>query len=503
MAAPLEGRRTLMSRSSGSLLAALAVLGVLVVWIGPRHDPASEQKGLRLAVFEADVTPPIGSPVAYAPARSIEDPLSARGVVLLGAGAPVVLCAVDWIGIANEGHDAWRQALAEAAGTTPERVAVHALHQHDGVRCDLGAEALLEPLGLGGIRCDVAFVRRALTGVATALRISLAEARPVTHLGIGEAAVEKVASNRRILGPDGKVMIARSSSYRIPEPLLSRLAANARRNGYDLSASRVEEALAAPEGVIDPLLKMLTFYEGEQAVVSLSYYATHPQSYFGKGDVTAEFVGLARRRHEQAHGGRLLVHFNGAAGNIAAGKYNDGTPEARVQLTERMADGMRRALAATKIVPLQAQEVSWKVEPVRLPVARYLKAETLRETLKDPAAEQGERLAAASKLAFVERLQNGHAIELSCLRLGKVSILHLPGELFVEYQLAAQKLQPDGVVCLAAYGDYGTGYIGTKVAYDEGGYETQPSSTNVAPEVEEVLLRGIRRLMDETDAQEP
>jgi hypothetical protein len=485
-----------MNRSSGSLVAALLVLvavGVLLV----QREQASTPAGLHLAVFQADVTPPLGSPVAYAPARSIEDPLSARGVVLLGAGAPIVLCAVDWIGIANEGHDAWRQALAEAAGTTPARVAVHALHQHDGVRCDPGAEALLEPLGLGGIRCDVAFVQRALAGVAAALRASLAEARPVTHLGVGEAAVEKVASNRRILGPNGKVMIARSSSYRIPEPLLSRLAANARRNGYDLSASRVEEALAAPEGVIDPLLKMLTFYDGDQALVSLSYYATHPQSYFGKGDVTSEFVGLARARHEQAQGGPLLVHFNGAAGNIAAGKYNDGTPEARVQLTERMADGMRRALAATKKVPLRADEVAWKVAPVRLPLARHLEAKKLRQTLNNPAAEQGERLAAASKLTFVERLQNGHAIELSCLRLGGVSILHLPGELFVEYQLAAQKMRPNGVVCLAAYGDYGPGYIGTQVAYEEGGYETQPSSTNVAPEVEEVLLQGMRRLLAE------
>ena len=49
--------------------------------------------------------------------------------VALAGGPPVVLCAVDWIGIANEGHDAFRDALAEAAGTTRERVAVHALHQ--------------------------------------------------------------------------------------------------------------------------------------------------------------------------------------------------------------------------------------------------------------------------------------------------------------------------------------------------------------------------------------
>jgi hypothetical protein len=73
----------------------------------------------------------------------------------------------------------------------------------------------------------------------------------------------------------------------------------------------------------------------------------------------------------------------------------------------------------------------------------------------------------------------------------------MPGELFVEYQLAAQNMRPDSVVCMAAYGDYGAGYIGTEVAYEEGGYETQPSSSNVAPEVEKVLMEGMRALLRE------
>jgi hypothetical protein len=44
--------------------------------------------------------------------------------VIVGAGKSIVLCAVNWIGIANEGHD-YREKLADDAGTTPDRVAVH------------------------------------------------------------------------------------------------------------------------------------------------------------------------------------------------------------------------------------------------------------------------------------------------------------------------------------------------------------------------------------------
>src|SRR3954466_8082541 len=92
---------------------------------------------LRVATFDIDATPPVGSMMAYDPVTNHwELGLRARGIVLLGAGEPIVLCAVDWIGIANEGHDAFCNAIARAAKTPPRRVAVHSLHQHDAPDCD-------------------------------------------------------------------------------------------------------------------------------------------------------------------------------------------------------------------------------------------------------------------------------------------------------------------------------------------------------------------------------
>jgi hypothetical protein len=101
----------------------------------------------------------------------------------------------------------------------------------------------------------------------------------------------------------------------------------------------------------------------------------------------------------------------------------------------------------------------------------------------------------ASRLSWLRRVQAGHKIDLSCLRAGKVRILHMPGELFVEYQLAAKAKRPDLFVAMAAYGDYAPWYIGTAVAYEEGGYETEPRSSNVSPAAEKVLMAGIERLL--------
>ena len=445
------------------------LLSILLL-VGPSALSAADDP-LRVATFQADATPPIGSPVAYVNARSIEDPLSARGIVLLGAGQPIVLCAVDWIGIGNGGHDAWREGLAEAAGTTPERVSVHTLHQHDGPRCDFTAEALLAAHGHRGTRFDDPFCRRTIDATAAALRASLAKARPVTHLGVGEARVEKVASNRRILGPNGKVVIQRQSSSTNPA------------------------AHAAPEGVIDPILKLISLWDGDSPVVCLTYYATHPQSYYGKGDVTAEFVGLARNQRQRELDGLPHVHFNGAGGNVAAGKYNDGSPENRPVLTARMAEGMRKAWEATSKTPIKASDVGWQVERVSLPLSEHLDRETFEAQLTDATTDDRTRLGAAVGLAYLTRVTTGQKLELSCLRMGDVRILHMPGELFVEYQLAAQRMLPEKIVCMAAYGDYGPGYIGTEIAYSQGGYETQPRSSNTAPQVEQVLMDAMRKLV--------
>lgn len=438
-----------------------------------------QESGLRVAVFRVDATPPLGSPVAYVPARSIQDPLSARGIVLLGAGSPVVLCAVDWIGIGNTGHDVWREKLADAAGTIPERVTVHTLHQHDGPRCDFSTEELLAEQGLGSSRFDDGFARHIIHNVGEAVRHAISEAQPVSHLGVGQAIVEKVASNRRILGPDGKVMLSRMSSCRNPE------------------------AISAPEGTIDPVLRMISFWNGETPLVCLTYYATHPQSYYGKGDVTAEFVGLARAQREADLKGLPHIHFNGASGNVAAGKYNDGSPENRPVLTARMADGMRRAWNSTVRSPVRTDTVAWRVVPVTLPVAAHLQSDRLRETLTDPTADARSRFSAANGLAFLHRQAAGHTFELTCLKINNVHVLHMPGELFVEYQLAASTMRPDDVVCMAAYADYGTGYIGTEIAYTQGGYETQPTSSLVAPQTEHVLINAMQKLLDVPQNQRP
>jgi hypothetical protein len=55
-------------------------------------------------------------------------------------------------------------------------------------------------------------------------------------------------------------------------------------------------------------------------------------------------------------------------------------------------------------------------------------------------------------------------------------------------------MRPEALVLMGGKGDYGPGYIGTAVAYTQGGYETGPVS-RVGPGVEDVLTRTMRELL--------
>ncbi len=452
----------------------LAITGLLIctsLVIETASAQEAPAPGLRLATFDIDATPPIGSLLAYDPVTNKWDlGLRARGVVLMGAGEPIVLCAVDWIGIANDGHDAFRGGLAMAAGTTPARVAVHTVHQHDAPDCDFSAEQLLKEAGLPPLQFESSFQRQVLRELEQAVRSAVTNAQPVTHIGVGEATVEKVASNRRIMGPDGKVRAVRYTTCK-------------------------DAALQAePEGVIDPVVSLVSFWNGDRPLAVLSYYATHPQSYYRTGIPNPDFPGIARFMRQLTVPAALHVHFNGAGGNLGAGKYNDGSWENRYLLAERLADGMRRAWELTTREPVTPEQVRWEGEPVTLPPAPDLNADTLAQQLKTGDA-RFFAIGGPSRLSWLRRCLNGRQIDITCLSLGRARIVHMPGELFVEYQLAAKAERPDRSVMMAAYGDYGPWYIGTARAYQEGGYETTPPASNVAPGAEAELLGAVRKLL--------
>ena len=237
-------RRTFISTVAAGLCAAKA----------GRADTAAR----RIATFSCDVTPPLGTPIysSLKPLEVVEYPLLAKGVIIEDAGGRSVLCAVDYCEFCNGVYDLYRRRVAEAAGTTPDRVAVQTVHQHTAPMADSDAIRLLEGVDQPPVHPSIASFEDPTAVIAAAVQDALGRLQPFDRIGTSQARVERVASNRRVPIGDGKV-------------------------GFRASSCREPELIAKPEGLIDPFLKTVTFALGEKPIARLHYYATHPQSFYG------------------------------------------------------------------------------------------------------------------------------------------------------------------------------------------------------------------------------
>lgn len=428
---------------------------------------------LKITTFRFDVTPPIGHSLCggWIPAAAVvEDPLEAIGFVIFGAEKPVVICAVDWTGICNEAHLQWRTALAEAAGTTSDRVAVQCVHQHDAPFVCLETDRIVREQGDLPPNVDPGFFKQCLERGRAAVTAALQKHRRVTHIAASQSQVEQVASNRRILGDDGQVLKNRSV------------------------APGGDDVRHLPAGVIDPWLKTVAFYDGKTKVAACYYYAVHPISYCcNEGRVNSEFVGHARRLKEQHDDPESThIYFTGCAGNINTGKYNNSeVKENRQTLTQRVYEAMEAASELLRPEPIRHFE--WRTHDFLPPHRNDLDQQQIQQQIADNSARVVQRNRPAFTLAWLLRHQRKEPITLSALQVNNVSLLHLPGEPFVEYQLRTQILHPDKFVAISGYGDGGLWYIPTAEAYTQGGYEVSVAFSD--PGVDLLLMEGIQQLI--------
>jgi hypothetical protein len=450
---------------------------VVLLTIGICTNSIAEQA--KIGHFQIDATIPIGHRcmgVLPQKSKTIADTLELHGFVLLGDQAPIVFVAVDWCEIRNKSYDQWRERLAKVARTVPDRVLVSSLHQHDAPVIDAGAQELLDQVELPGELFDPAFHEDVITRAEVALRQAIEESKPLTHISYAESKVREVASNRRVVDGNGKVSFARGSS-----------------SGRDPFFRETDA------GLIDPMLRTISFWSHDQCLVEYHTYATHPMSYYGRGEVTSDFVGLARKRLARLDRSIHPIYASGCSGDVTAGKYNDGSQAAREELTSKIYDAMLSNRRSSKKVELTMgfgfHSVGLELQYTQAP---SLQKDAMLEELQDESLPVEKRILAAMGLASWNRsVENSKPIDMPCIDLGVARIVLFPGESFVGYQLLAQKLSGEVPVLPVGYGECWTGYVPTAAAFDDGFNE---SWLWVAPGAEEKIQQGLSKLFNGTHA---
>jgi hypothetical protein len=399
---------------------------------------------LKLGTFRVDCTPPVGGKIWFGTdqkATGVRDPLYLRGFVLASDATRYVVASLDYLGLMNSAYDMLVEALASAAEVPAEQVIVHCIQQHDAPLLNLELDSTLQTE-----TCSRSWWADVARRCGEAARGCLPDLKPVADVGRSETRLYGYASNRRILGPDGKI------------------------KGSRWSRCSDETIRNAPVGIIDPMLRTVAFRDPAGTILgSMSFYATHPQVSNGRGLYSADAPGEAMRILSQQRSG-LHAFFTGPGGNVTAGKYTSVSDLGGNLLTfgKRLADGIRLNFDSLNWEPVTRAE--WRVSAFPFPAQPEVQ-ERLKKVRASPDTTRDLKIAAEAVLTCVAYPKNAN-FWLTLLTLGSARIILVPSEPFVEYQLFAQSICPDQFIAMADNCSLNFSYLPLAQHFDEGGYES-------------------------------
>lgn len=414
-----------------------------------------------------DITPPVGTPLAGFAARKgvsegIHDPLMARALVIeREGGETVVLLTLDVVGVPTPMARQVRERIAAAIGTAPDHVMVSASHTHSGPVL----EASLDTIGLASEH-----YRATLADDLVGAAVAAAKRRGPVRLEAGAGRIEGIGRNRR--NDDG-----------LP---------------------------------VDPEVGLLSFLPSAGPGCRFVTYACHAVT-LGPDNlqITADYPGYAMRFIERVMGpGTVAMFANGAAGDVNTGHSADLSalgyfiPNRTFEQAERLgtmlgAEVVRIAQGSEEendpLVRAASREV---LLPGRMlpPIAeaqadleRKRKAlDELRAKLGGAVPETDPRLVKArveelyARLLVLRVTQQAEkessreapahvAVEIQGIRIGGTVLIGVPVELFVEIGLAVKAASPWKRTWVLGYTNGSMGYLPSREAHAEGGYEVASS----------------------------
>lgn len=445
---------------------------------------------LRAGAAETDLTPPLGTELAglfeTRPATDVESPLLAKAIAVQGDGAPVLLITCDLVYLPAALTDPAKSIIADRTGVPVDRIMISSTHTHTGpATIPTGTGAAVDPRYLDELPGRIA---------ESAIR-ACAGLRPAT-IAVGTATVDGICFNRRYLTGDGFAITHWGN--RPGEP--------------------------RPAGPTDPTVTALLAEDlGGRPIALWANLSLH---YVGIDDqtmISSDYCGrFAQAVRAQLGSDVIAVLCNGASGDI-----NNVDPRRRVPIT-----GTRRAIlvaravagAALAATALAERTSMITVDARSLPVLarRYQVTdedrvlagkiiEALRPAQGTGGTAQGTEVpeawfsyaqgnpvptAVAERFAHslleLDELPAERPTAIGLITIGELGLVALPGEVFVEHGLRLKERSPHGVTAIIGLANDHLGYLPTRQAFDQGGYETWRSPTSwTAPGTGEALVEAV------------
>lgn len=426
------------------------------------------------------ITPPKGTSMAgYFTDRKSEgvhDDLHASVLVLEKGGGRIALVACDLCYLTGDTALPIRRDIAARTGMPLDSILLSFTHTHTG------------PVTEGPL-ADRAYLADMGRKIADAVVEACGRLAPWTlHYGTGTDS--RFAFNRRYLMRDGSVMT---------------------NPGLD------NPAVVRPAGVVDHSVNVLTARDASgRAAAVLVNTACHPDTVDGCL-ISADWPGALRDTVRKSVGAPIpVLVLNGPAGdvnhfNVMGRRIVQGIEEAR-RIGSGYGDTAVDVMARSESLP--SLPLAAYSETVDVPQRRFQDAE-IAEAKKTVAVLEGDpearleghlesqdiaRGSKAVKLMFARKILEAAAaaadkkLEMGLVRIGTLGILTVGGELFTDIGLAMKRECPFAHAFVAELVNGGIGYIGTRLSYRQGGYETL-FGNRVCDEAEDYVLAAARRLI--------
>lgn len=414
---------------------------------------------VQIGIARADITPPIGiEMIGFAgrdPSFEIHDALHATAMAVGEGESRILLFTLDLLQMAAGTVARLRQRIAVASGVATSHITLACTHNHYGPAIEDDASDLVvayrEHLG------------HVLAGIG---RQAIAALQPV-RLGFGWGQSD-IGINRREWR-DGRIVLGNNPAGPVD---------------HSVGLVRIESTDRRP-------------------LATLLNYACHPVSQRGQmAAISADFPGRATDLVEELTGAPCL-YLQGACGDVNPVRMESSYEPARSQ-------GMRLGCEAVRIWETIETEavngIGSSSQVIELPAYRYGSEAEAAQLVDELHRDIDERTRAGEtdsgplwwarhrldrSLAAVESWRSGSALpaveaEVSALRLGPLALATAPGEIFTEDgQKVKQNSTADHTFFLG-YTNGSIGYVPTRSAYADGGYEVT-HACRVDPEAGEAI----------------
>lgn len=457
---------------------------------------------LRAGVGRSDITPPPGTPQGGWGAQTHERglaadmPFYATALLLSREDTTAVIVDVDAIGFDAEWTDKILKRIVALTGLAQEQIRFSCTHTHAGPNT-FRLQNITE-----GADMALAYVNSLPDRIAASVCQAQKRLEPVRCAGA--EGLSGIAVNRRFRTPEGAVVVG--------------------RNWLGITEQGVR------------VLRIDTLDETPLAVIV--QYACHPTTLGWENQLfSPDYPGFVRAVVEREMGCTCLF-LQGAAGNLTpqrgftgdinvcrrlghmlgleAAKIATGieTMERRERYLGVMQSGAAIALYADEAQEPLDQTLSIVTRTVNLPAKKFgppeeleTQAEVFRREvarLRRESPEESQLRAAVARATQAGwRAQNARQyhgrstipLEMQCIRIGDAALLSVPGEPFIEISQLIVAASPFRHTLFSGYSNGGFGYIPTREAYSQGGYEIE--ATPFAPEAADALVAaGVRLLKD-------